>query len=96
MVLIRRFLYRVDFKLKLSTLSFLRLYSVAEISTKSADGFSPVSKREERVDEGEIALQGEGDGQVHRHHHECLKHMYKEEKNEIVAVLQYLAHTSNP
>ncbi len=37
-----------------------------------------MSKREERVDEGEIALQGEGDGQVHRHHHECLKQ--KEEK----------------
>ncbi len=41
-----------------------------------------MSKREERMDEGEIALQGEGDGQVHRHHHESLKH--NEEKNEQV------------
>ncbi len=55
---------------------------MAGICTKSAGGFSPVSKREERVDEGEIALQGEGDGQVHRHHHECLKHTKKKKMKE--------------
>jgi hypothetical protein len=33
----------------------------------------PETEREKRIDDGEIALQGKGEGQVDRHHHRALK-----------------------